>query len=150
MKHLRKAGAPTGAPAFFHLSPGDGVDERLSLIHGRRPARLRVTDLPEVARGIVAFTRRKAKSAEYERHGVAFVRLFGIGVNVTVLNEDWKRIVPYFQDGTFNPAIVPVGRSFGWPESEASMGDVDDPDFYLRVLFVLQQLFTEDFPTSNL
>jgi hypothetical protein len=150
MKHLRKAGAPSGAPAFFHLSPGHDVDERLSLIHGRRPARLRVTNLPEVARAIVAFTRRHAKSAEYERHGVAFVHLFGIGVDVTILNEDWKKIVPYFQDGTFNPAIVPVGRSFDGPNSEASIADVVDPDFYRRVLHVLQQLFTEDFPTSNL
>ena len=126
------------------------MDERLSFIYGRRLSRLRVTDLPNVARAIVAFTRGHAKSEEYLRHGVAFVRLFGVGVDVNVLVSDWEKIVPALQSGQWNPAVTPVARAFAAPNAEASVADLDDPDLYRRVLQTLQLLFTEDFPTSNL
>lgn len=119
-------------------------------IHGRRLSRLRIPDLPGVAKAIVAYTRGHAKSAEYVRHGVGFVRLYGIGVDVNVLVSDWNKIVPYLQSGAWNPRVTPVARAFAAPNAEASIADTDDPDLYRRVLQALQLIFTEDFPTSRL
>jgi len=119
-------------------------------IHGRRLSRLRIPDLPVVAKAIVAFTRRHAKSAEYVRHGVGFVRLYGVGVDVNVLVSDWNKIVPYLQDGSWNPVATPVAWPLAAPNAEASIADTDDPDLYRRVLQTLELLFTEDFPTSRL
>jgi hypothetical protein len=121
------------------------VDERLFFVHGRLPARLRTSDLPGVALAIVAQVRGKAKAAQYFRHGVGFVRLVGLGVDVTVLNEDWKLIVPFLQDGTFKPTAVSSAMV-----SDASVADFQDPVFYALVLRTLQGIFTTAFPLSNL
>jgi len=126
------------------------VDERLFYLYGRRPARLRVSDLPEVAKAIVAVVRGRARSSRYGRRGVDFVHLHGVGVDVCILLEDWKKIAPYIADGSFNPAVVPVARTCVHPGSEASIVDLTDVDFYTRVLNTLKMLFTVDFPTSNL
>ena len=146
----QKGAARSGVLPLFSLFASRSVDERLFFLRGRRLARLRVVDLPDVARAIVAHTRGHAKSAQYERRGVSFVRIVGIGVNVVVLIEDWKKIVPYLQDGTFNPAVVPVARSFASSASEATHAHINDPDFFNRILRTLLGLFPNDFPTSNL
>lgn len=126
------------------------MDERLFFIRGRRPSRLRIPDLPDAAKAIVAFTRGHAKSSDGVQHGVGFVRLYGIGVDINILASDWNRIVPYLQSGAWNPAVTPVAREFASPDSPASIADTDDPDLYRRVFQTLQLLFTEDFPISFL
>lgn len=111
------------------------MDERLSLIHGRRPTRLRASDLPSVSRAIVAQIQGEARASHYRRRGVSFVRLAGINIDVTILSEDWAKIFPLLQRGDFNGNVVP---------------SIDGDSLYRKVLASLQQVFTEDYPLSNL
>lgn len=81
------------------------------------------------------------------------VYLSGRGFNIVVRGDDWEKIIPYLRDGVFNPEIVPVERpQYLLPEVMLDVAILDrtDQDFYQRVLGVLQGLFPEDYPTSDL
>lgn len=73
------------------------------------------------------------------------VRLMSPKVDVSVLATDWELILPYLRDGSFDPALYPVGS--GGSRSTPLVGQ--DP-LYLRILGVLLQLFPDAYPTSNL
>ena len=129
------------------------MDARLSRIDGRRLSFLRRTDLPELARAIVGFERHQVQCAPDFVRETRIVRLRGPGVDVIVRGEDWDKIVPYLRDGTFNPLIVPTPHvTWLHPEVDLDLSviDVNDRDFFVRVLGVLRSLFTEDYPISNL
>ena len=85
---------------------------------------------------------------------VPYVRLLGRGFDVSILGSDWQKIMPYIQDGTFNPTLVPTAPQTGYlnPNIQYDSATLDDRDqlFYERVLHILQGLFPEDYPTSNL
>lgn len=81
------------------------------------------------------------------------MRIQGLGIHVVVFRDDWARIMPYIQDGTFSPTLFPVESGFKASDPKtrfsASTIDVEDP-LYNRVLGVLQQLFTTVFPVPTL
>lgn len=121
---------------------------------GERPHRLRKSDLPIVAVAIIAIVRQQGVARSGVFKNVPYVRLSGQGFDLSVLGEDWEKILPFIQDGTFNPSLVPVAAVAGYlhPEEQNNVAtlDVRDRLFYERVLYTLQGLFPDDYPTSNL
>lgn len=83
-----------------------------------------------MAKAIVAVVRDLGKVHAGVHRNVPYVRLTGRDFDLTVLGSDWEKILPYIQDGSFSPAL--------------------DKLFYERVLYILQELFPDDYPTSNL
>lgn len=85
---------------------------------------------------------------------VPYIRLIGRGFDLSILGEDWEKILPFVQDDTFNPMVVPASACVGYldPKEHFDSATLDEADrpFYERVLFTLQQLFPDDYPTSNL
>jgi hypothetical protein len=61
----------------------------------------------------------------------------GERVNLTVLEEDWQKIRPFFADGTFDPSSAPKGMT---------EVDMERDPLYQRVLAALTPIFTKDFP----
>lgn len=131
------------------------VDIRLqNLFSGGRPHHLVKSDLPAVAKAIVAVVRDLGRAQVGVYRNVSYVRLTGRDFDLTVLGSDWEKIFPYIQDGSFNPALVPASPKTGYMDpnehyDEATL-DVRDKLFYERVLYILQDLFPDDYPTSNL
>jgi hypothetical protein len=128
------------------------VDARLWSINGQRPEALKQTDLPNLARAIVAYMRHLdiAVHAGYVRN-TSYVRFQGDkgSFQVLVRGDDWAKIVPYLKDGTFSPPPEPLKP---WGEGLASLANIDtyDAPYYQMVLGVLSGLFPQDYPTSYL
>jgi hypothetical protein len=129
------------------------VDTRLYSILQRRPKRLRQQDLPPVAKAIVAVIRKKSRASVGVHQNLSYVWLRGDDPGVVVLKEDWEKILPYIEDGTFDPTQTPVPRVVPLDPNvmydEATI-DLQDSYLYSRVLVVLRQLFPEKYPTSDL
>jgi hypothetical protein len=102
----------------------------------------------------MSVVRRQAVARAGVYRNVPYVRLTGKDLNLTILGEDWEKILPFIQDGTFNPVLVPTSSHVGWlhPDRHFDSASLDarDPRFYERVLHILQGLFPDDYPTSNL
>lgn len=129
------------------------MDGTLFRIAGRRPTYLTRSDLPELARAIVAHQRGRARVQAGEGRGIGYVRLVGRDVDVVVRREDWAKIMPHVQAGTFEAQVVPVGTpTVRDPDVHFAFGTLDARDhvLYARVLGVLQGLFPDDYPTSSL
>jgi hypothetical protein len=130
------------------------VDGKLYLIDGRRVSRLRKPDLPVIARAIVAFHRGKCKAERVHKYEIEYVRFFSNGFDALVLASDWDRVLVYFKDGTLNPRVVKQGPCLILlsPQHQKELAVIDwvDRSFYLRVLGVLESLFTEDYPKSKI
>lgn len=127
------------------------MDARLSRYLDRRLTRLRRPDLPDVAWAIVGHVEGLCRAQSLMVSNTSVVRIWGQGVDVVVRKEDWDKVVPYLRDGTFNPLLFPVPTSVPLdPSQELVAPDARRQAFYQRVLGVLQTLFTEDFPTSDL
>jgi hypothetical protein len=112
-------------------------------------------DLPQVAKAIVAYYRGQCKNVGRGVFaGMEIVEFMGEGLDVVVLAADWDKIMPYVQDNSFNPLIYPAspqdGRLHPERELDLSVIDVGDRPLYTRVLGILDTLFPEPFPTSNL
>jgi hypothetical protein len=75
------------------------------------------------------------------------VRLYGGDQDVTILATDWGRILPYLEDGSFEPSLYPLGGAYRTGSTASPTGL--DP-LYVRILGVLQMLFPDAYPTSNL
>lgn len=121
---------------------------------GVRPHHIRKSDCPLVARAIISVIRLQGKARVGVYQNMPYVRLTGTGFDVSILGEDWEKILPYIQDGTLNPSLVPASPKVGYinPDVQYSSSTLDskDPRFYDRVLYILEGLFPEDYPTSNL
>lgn len=129
------------------------MDTRLYSILDRRPKRLRRQDLPPVAKAIVSFIRKQSHASVGVSQNLAYVWLRGNDPGVVVLKEDWEKILPYIEDGTFSPTQLPVPRICPLdPRVTYDDATLDWQDAYLykRVLVVLQGLFPEEYPTSDL
>jgi len=124
------------------------VDVRLQPIWRRRRHRLRVPDLPEAARAITAYQKNEA-TLDTRAGRPPYVRLSGVNFDVVFMKEDWVQILPFLQTGFFNLGLFPVARfGFQSPIKVNNTAVLAQTQLYDRVFAVLQQLFTEDFPTS--
>ncbi len=127
------------------------MDARLATIAGHRPHRLLKKDLPEVAKALAMYPALQV--GRDIQGGVEYIRLFGIGVDVLIMSEDWALIFPLVQAGFFNDAIYPAAILRGLnpsdgvdPSSEASCRH----PLYVRTLQKLQELFPQDYPVPRL
>lgn len=107
-----------------------------------------------MARAILSVVRQQGKATSGVYRGLSYVHITGQGLDISVLGEDWEKILPFIQDGSFDPALVPVSARVGYlhPERhyDAPTLDTQDVLFYERVLSILQDIFTDDYPTSDL
>jgi hypothetical protein len=130
------------------------VDTRLFEILRRRPRRLRQRDLSEVAKAIVAVVRKQARAQTGTYKNLSYIWLTGLDTDVMVLKEDWELIFPFIEDGSLNPVLAPAQPQTGFlhptTHYDGSVVDINDTQFYHRVLNILKGLFTEEFPTSDL
>jgi len=96
--------------------------------------------------------RYKARTYTAGGH-VRYVRIFGSTVNAVILKEDWALILPKIEDGTislFNPSSMKFGYLHPPVTYSDVMLDQNDPRLYERILHTLQELFPEEYPTSDL
>jgi hypothetical protein len=110
-------------------------------------------DIPALALAITAALRGGAQPQVQSPKNERYVRIVcPVGPDVSVRSEDWARILPLLQDGTFNPLLVPVEAGFKEFDSvtrfSASLLKSRDP-LYRRVLFYLSEIFPEKVPTSE-
>lgn len=128
------------------------MDQRLFKIAGHRPERLTRSDTPEVARALTAYYRRQAQVSRGVLNEVAYVRLANPGVfDVIVRWDDWVKILPYLSDESFNLTIIPEPTLFVSQSSilaDGSTVENTNDGLYHRILNVLNQLFTVEFPQS--
>lgn len=127
------------------------VDSRLFRIGGRRVVRLRKEDLPELARAIVAVTRIRARAGVTTVANVSYVEIVGKNVDVMIPAEDWKKILPYVQDESFNPTLFPARQASQPLDPQIAFDELlldhADKPLYERTLGILTGLFNETFPT---
>jgi hypothetical protein len=127
------------------------VDQRLFKIAGRRPERLTRADTPEVARALTAYYRHQAQVTKGVLNEVAYVRLYNSGIiDVVIRWDDWVKILPYVTDESFDTTIIPEPTLFvAHTAVLASASTIDQTDeLYQRILDVLNQLFTVEFPQA--
>lgn len=123
----------------------------LTRIGGLRPAPLTDLDLPNLAKAIIAYERRQAHVRCGSIRGISYVHLTGLGFEALVIAEEWRKLVPYLEDGTFNTTLTPVPTKVLKPTTfDANNSDLSDPDYYQRVLTVLRSLFPTRVPHSGL
>lgn len=98
--------------------------------------------------------RRQARAYTAGTRHVRYVRIHGPTVDVVVLGEDWELILPFLEDGTISPIRTPTSAKFGYLHPSAVFDeptlDQTDPRMYERILHVLQGVFPEEYPTSDL
>lgn len=129
------------------------MDNRLFNITAR-PGRLRRQDLPIVARALVSLFRKQATLKTGITKNVGYVRIEAVGFQVQILQEDWNKILPSLKDDFLNQVVfkTQVDPTVLYPvqEHEPSIIDRTDQQYYTRTLQLLQELFTEAYPTSQL
>lgn len=136
-----------------HSSIGEGVEERLSRPFGLRTGPLTTRELPQLADAIVVAVRGKGRVSVIDVGGAKWVRIFGNGVDVSVLEDDWRKILPFLQDSTLDPMIHPTKTSLGVDLSkpfDPAWISYRDEVFRSKVLGLLASLFTTAFPTSDI
>lgn len=88
-------------------------------------------------------------------NSVGFIRLYSesAGVDLLVRSDDWIKLVPYLKDGTLDTTMLPVPEPYvlnSVSRFDASVLDVNDRELYNRILTLLRQLFTLEFPTTDI
>ncbi len=131
------------------------MDNRWQNIQGQRPYKLRKQDLAGLARLIVAILRRRGSAGVAVRGGVEVAILHDTaGHSLIVHKDDWSKILPLIQDGSFNSLLTPIAPKVGYLRRKEAYSEpiLDRADIFLyeRILSTLRGLFTEAFPTSNL
>ena len=130
------------------------MDNRLWSINGLRPESLKQTDLPNLARALVAYMRRLDITLEtgYVRNtGYVLFKGTKNSFQVLVRGDDWAKIIPFVKDGTLTPpneVLLPWRNGVSSP-TLANI-DVFDANYYNQVLGVLSGLFPAAYPTSYL
>jgi hypothetical protein len=130
------------------------VDSRLAFVNGRRLSRLRKQDLPEVAVALIAWSNPGSRVGVRVVKNTKFVRLSGRNFDVAILNEDWEKIAPLVKEGVFTSYLTfmgPPGVSLN-PEvaDDSALVKTHQSQRYQHVLGILETLFPESYPTSNL
>lgn len=127
------------------------MDTRLFYVDGRRLARLRKEDLPELSRAIIAVVRERARAGVVRVKNVDYIEIVGTGYSALVLKSDWEKILPFVQDESFNPAIYPAEPPGRYLDQDVAYNepvlDRADRMLYARIVGILGTLFTEGFPT---
>lgn len=130
------------------------VDARLQFVDGRRLSRLRQEDLHDVAAAIVGYERKIVQAERVFAKQVAYYRFKAKGFVCLVLATDFAKILPFIQDGTFDPRQYPPPHfvNTGNPLINPDLSTIDqwDPVFFSRVYGQLRALFPDSYPTSNL
>jgi hypothetical protein len=121
------------------------MDQRLSRIHGIRPHRLLKGDLPALAKAMVSYMRKEAKVETFFVKDVACVYFSGVGVSTLVRSDDWAKVLPFLEDGTFDSKLTPV-VSVRTNYNESDLADIYSSDMYHRILRTLDPLFPVSFP----
>jgi hypothetical protein len=105
------------------------LDNRLTLLNGRKATRLRDQELPDLARAIAAYWNNAAKVGTQSLRGTDVVHFTGTNVDMVILKEDWEIIKPKLLDGTLTSQVV-------YPTHSAEE----------YILDVLKLLFTDKYP----
>ena len=111
------------------------VDVRLFSVGANRPGKVRQQDIPNLARAIIFAVQGLATVDPNTTKNVSFVRIWNKYLDVLVLAEDWARLLPDLQVGTFDNVIQKKLN----PEAQ----DFGDPIYYERVLATLYTLFKD-------
>lgn len=118
------------------------------LINGRQVNHLFADDLPIVAKALVAVIRNRGRVAVDFVNNVSVVHLSGLDFDLFLRGDDWVKLLPYMTDGALNPISLATARAVGvW---DAGVIDIVDPDLYRRTLGLLQTLFPQPYPTTNI
>lgn len=129
------------------------MDNRLFQIT-TRPTKLRQQDLPLVARALLSLFRRQAVAKTGRVKNISYIRIEAKDFQVQILASDWAKILPFIQDDSFNQVVVKsqIDSVYLDPTTMHASPLIDhtDREYYLRVLYTLQGLFPEAYPTSNL
>jgi hypothetical protein len=127
------------------------VDQRLFEVAGKRLVKLTRVDTPEVARALAAYYHHQAQVVTGVLNEVTYVRLFNPGVlDVVIRGDDWVKILPYVTNGFFDSTLYPEPTLFVAQSSVLSDATTIDQtsELYQRILNVLNELFTIEFPQA--
>lgn len=105
-----------------------------------------------LAKAIVAYMRRLDITVHAGQvRNVPYVAFLGDKDSfiAVIRGDDWGKIIPFLQSDELSPPPLPL---LNWGEGVVSLSNIDvyDKQYYQRVLGVLNGLFPEDFPTSQL
>lgn len=131
------------------------MDSRLGLYNGIRLERLARPQLPELALAILAFQRKQCTVSNQFVGNIAFYEILSFDgrINIRVRADDWEKILPYLENGRWNPLIVPTAQ-VGWLHPnrvhDISLLPVTDRELYFRILDDLEAEFPISYPTSKL
>jgi hypothetical protein len=111
-------------------------------------------EVPVLAKAILASVRGLATCCRGFYRDISYIWIFSndSSVDMVVLASDWDKIVPYLKDSLFDPHIVPVPKVVVINPSQRfdeAVLDLSDEELYNRILNVLNNLFTVEFPTSS-
>jgi len=110
-------------------------------------------DLPLLARVLACVILHKGKLRSGISMHTGFIRLFSSsGEEISILKEDWAKVSPFIEDGTFDPMLFPYkvrGVVPRHPNIPSPLVDVRARGLYDRIIGVLTPLFPE-VPTSDL
>ena len=129
------------------------MDNRLSQVFGKRPSRLRQSDLPQLAYALTVASRNLTPVSIWHEKaaGAPVVAFSSEWFTVAVLESDWRKIEPYVRDGVFTTTAYPVPIVQSDTVSFTSRRDKISTDpLYRRILDVLTLLFPDKYPTSDL
>jgi len=107
-------------------------------------------DLPVLARAVTSLMRGQASPQAFRLKDAGYVRILSRGLDVTICDADWAKILGLIRDGHFSTILVPVETGLRALASDVrlSASTTDDRDpLYARVLGVLALLFTRKVPT---
>lgn len=130
------------------------MDERLlQFQRGLKPSSgLLDIDLEELARALTAVIRKRGSVRITRSQDRNYVIFKSPGADIAVSREDWSKIHPLIQDGTFDPQLFPVEAGFKEADPlirfSPSNTRMTDP-LYLRILGHLRLLFTATVPTAS-
>jgi hypothetical protein len=130
------------------------VDSRLFYIEGTRPSRIRKQDVPTLVVALIGVIRARAQMVAGRIRGIDCVRITSPGLRLAILKEDWLKIQPLVEDGTLNPVLSPKGQPAAYLHPETSYDescvDLADRALYIHLMGILEPLFPDKWPTSNL
>lgn len=129
------------------------MDNRLSQVFGKRPSRLRQSDLPNLAYALTVASRNLTPVSIWHEKaaGAPVVAFSSEWFTVAVLESDWRKIEPYVRDGVFTTTAYPVPTVQSQTNTGPSGPDrISSDPLYSRILGVLTMLFPDKYPTSDL
>jgi hypothetical protein len=114
------------------------------------PVEILDVDLRSLARAVTSIVRRQAAAQLIRVAGLPYVQINGRGINVTVPQGDWEKVLPLIQDDSLSTQVLPVESAARDVDSvvrlSSSTVDARDP-LYNRVYGALSQLFRNKVPT---